>query len=177
MAYEELGSVDTVTLGGVDKATGKKNPTEIEGYLVEVQKRPNKFKPNDPQNFYVFQTQSGMKGVYAKAGIDSVLKGAQLGAMTKLVATNETLDTGKGFPMKVFKGYQDKTNTVEVTAYSSIPTSHNNIVDEDQTLDDYGMVSEPVMERPTRPSTPAKPPSAERQAEVQALLSGARRSK
>ncbi len=171
MAYEEIGSVDVVVLGGVDKTTGRKNPTELEGYLVEIQQRPNKFNPNQPQNFYVFQTQAGLKGVYAKAGINSVLKGAQLGAMTKLVATGETLDTGKGNPMKVFKGFQDKKNTIDVTTVQLTTTDDTESYESEEAEVE---ADEPVLPPPARPARAAAAPSAANQAAVQALLSGAR---
>lgn len=177
MPYEELGSVEVVVLGGVDKASGKRNPSELEGYLLSVEQRPNKFNPAKPQNFYIFQTKEGNKGVYGKAGIDSVLKGARLGAMTKLVATGQTLDTGKGNPMKVFKGFQDKTNTVDVSAIDFSTESHS---DAEADIAEYDAVEEDHVEAysaiaPSRPIARPSAPSADKAAAVQALLSSRRK--
>lgn len=170
MSYQELNNVKTVTLSGVDKQTNKKNPTEIEGYLIRVERRPNKFDPNKPQNYYVFLTPEGERGVYAKAGINSALKSARLGVMTKLVSTNETLDTGKGFPMKVFKGMQDSTNTLDQDTLESysVPTSFIVSEDEEESVVE-DEVQEPVMERPKAPARAASV-DVSRQAKIQALL-------
>lgn len=175
MPYEELGSVDTVSLGGSDTKTGKANPTQIEGYLVSVEQRPNKFNPSKPQNFYIFKTKSGLKGVFAKAGIDSVLKGAQLGAMTKLISTGETKDTGKGFPMKVFKAYQDKTNTVDTGLYAAAASNDDESEDTGNEEYDSSSESDESQEeappaRPTKPAQAAKSPTAESIARMQAAL-------
>lgn len=170
MAYEEISDVKVVVLGGTDKKTGKPNPIQIEGYLVRVEQRKNKFHPDVPQNFYVFKTKEGERGVYAKAGINSALKNAKFNVMTMLIATDETLDTGKGNPMKVFKAKQDPKNTYEGSAESAYSDQ------EDTSDDDLFEESTPMDEAPTaRPNPPARAaqaPSAERQKRVQDLIAG-----
>lgn len=180
MAYEALGEVTVVTLGGINKTTGKKNPTELEGYLLGIEDRANKFNPGKPQKFYLFQTKDGEVGVYGKAGIDSVLRGARLGAMTKLVSTGETLDTGKGFPMKVFKAFQDKTNFIDIgptnaPAEAAAQDSYTGI-DEEVAQDDSddSLFDETPPARPVAARTPLATPDAARQAKVQALLAKSR---
>lgn len=187
MAYELLGDVETVVLGGLNKQTNKRNPTELEGYFLRVEQRPNKFNKDKPQNYYVFKTKTGDKGLYGKAGIDREMKKAKLGAMTKVVFTGEKLDLGKGNPMLVFKVYQDRTNAIEVDetpTESSITsaaateedtsTGWSDVDDEpteEALFDDEGAEDEiapPMPKRPTRPVASA--PSAERQAKLQALL-------
>lgn len=178
MAYEELGSVEVVVLGGVDKSTGKANPKELEGYLLGIEQRPNKFNLTKPQNFYIFQTKEGSKGVYGKAGIDSVLKGAKLGAMTKLIATGQTLDTGKGNPMKVFKGFQDKTNTIDVSGVDFSTESHSDsesdASEHDSSVAEIEAYETPVAKAPT-PISRASSSSAASHAAVQALLASRRK--
>lgn len=175
MAYEEISDIETVTLGGVDKRTNQANPTELEGYLVGKEQRPNKFNPGTPQNYYIFQTKHGLQGVYAKAGINSALKNAVMGRMTKLVATGEELDTGKGFPMKVFKSYQDKNNTIDVDSVDLTP-SHSE--EQDDTYDSTGYTP-PVAAAPRAVAPAPRAPlstvaSASKQAEIQALLKSRR---
>jgi len=155
MSYQELGEVEVVVLGGMNKSTGKKNPTELEGYLQRVEKRPNKFNPDKPQNFYVFLTEHGEKGIYAKAGINRVLRNAVYGAMTKLVATDELLDTGKGNPMKVFKAYQDKTNTIDVSASAQVSDSGSY----EETSEEEFEEELPLPPAPKAPVTPRSPAS------------------
>ncbi len=176
MAYEEVSEVSTVQLGGVNKKTGKPNPTELEGYYVGVEQRPNKFNPAQPKNFYKFQTQNGLVGTYASAGIDSALKNAVLGRMTLLISTGEIKDTGKGNPMKVFKAKQDKTNTIDVDNASF---ASDNSSDEYGSTDTYSEPEEVELTPPARPVAPARAatvPSADRQARIQAMLSNKSRS-
>jgi len=172
MAYQELGNVTPVVLGGVNKETRQKNPTELEGYYVGKEQRPNKFNPKQPQNFYIFQTSNGLEGVYGKAGIDKVMKGAVLGRMTKLIATGEELDTGKGFPMKLFKAFQDAEDTIDVSAVT-IPTAINeeeeSITDEE---DEAELVEFPPAVTTARPThTLAKAPTKSTKLTVDELLS------
>lgn len=184
MGYQELGNVRAVTLGGVNKTTGEKNPTELEGYYLRVEGRPNKFNKNKPQNFYVFQTKEGEVGLYGKAGIDREMKKAVAGRMTKVVHTGQTIDTGMGNPMIVFKVFQDRDNTINVDDFNPpAPTASTGSDDSDDdsglhASGDYDSLGEEEDElpppRPQAPRTPASTPSADKQARVQALLAKGR---
>lgn len=189
MGYELLGDVKTVTLGGVNKTTGKKNPTELEGYYLRVEGRPNKFNKDKPQNFYVFQTKEGEVGLYGKAGLDREMKKAVAGRMTKVINTGKTVDTGMGNPMIVFQVMQDRSNTINVDEFNPptptqsagehsdddgeggwAPSGEDEL--EDITYEEVGEDIPPP--RATAPRQPASAPSADRQARVQALLSKGR---
>lgn len=176
MAYEVLDDVTSVKLGGTDKKTGKKNPTQLEGYYLRKETRPNKFNPEKPQNFYVFMTSSGQIGTYSTAGIDREMKKATIGVMTLLKDTGEVLDTGKGNPMRVFQVAQDKSNVLDAESLAS-----SNIVPEEDyegqqdelseiDAEDDEAVEEMPAPRPVAPKVPAKTPSSEQQAKIQALL-------
>lgn len=168
MAFKELGDVTPVVLGGVNKETGIKNPTQLEGYFIRKEERPNKFNPGKPQSFYVFQTKDGDRGLFGKAGIDREMKKASIGAMTKVVDTGTVLDTGKGNPMKVFKVYQDNENTIDV----SLVEDYTQAVDEPETdLDNEDLLDEAP---PARVAAPKKTPVSPDAARVQALLAKAR---
>lgn len=178
MAYEILDDVKSVTLGGVDKKTNKKNPTQVEGYYLRVESRPNRFNPDKPQNFYVFQTAEGQVGVYGKAGIDREMKKATLGVMTLIKDTGQVLDTGKGNPMKVFQIAQDKANVLDadsLAASNVAPQSDEDYVSESEEADEEESIEEAPPARPVAPKVPLKAPSAERQAALQALLSKTRK--
>lgn len=175
MGYEKLSDVQTVILGGVDKKTGKRNPTELEGYFLRVEQRPNKFNTDKPQNYYVFQTQNGEEGVFGKAGLDREMKKASPNAMTKVVHTGTTRDTGKGNPMVVFDVFQDKSNIIE-QAYAQASVDHNS--DEEDSYQETD-VSEEDSYEPTAPTTTtakvapralAKPADLSRQSKVKELL-------
>lgn len=185
MGYQELGDVKAVTLGGVNKTTGQKNPTELEGYYLRVEGRPNKYNKNKPQNFYVFQTKDGEVGLYGKAGLDKEMKKAVAGRMTKVVNTGQTLDTGMGNPMIVFKVFQDRSNTINVDEFNPPAQSESTSSGSDASDDleasgsgDWGDVDDTEEDlpppRPQAPRTPASTPSADKQARVQALLSKGR---
>lgn len=112
MGYEKVSSVATVKLSGVNKLTGKKNPTTLEGYYVRWEPRPNSFNPDKPQKFYVFLTSEGEVGVYGTAGIDFEMKKCKIGQMTKLVNTGKEKPSKLGQPTKIYEAYQDKANTI-----------------------------------------------------------------
>jgi hypothetical protein len=163
MAYEDLVNIQVVSLGGINAKTGKKNPTELEGYYLGSEQRPNKFNPEKPKNFYKFQTASGDIGVYGSAGIDDALKSARIGLMTKLVSTGQVKDTGKGNPMKLFKAAQDKTNTLSVPLGQSEWDGADSDAYEEESSDEVV---------PTRPvaAVTATVPSTEKQARLNAML-------
>jgi hypothetical protein len=107
MAYNEIGEVKIVILGGTNDRTGEPNPTSVEGYFLRTESKPNKFDKAKPKNFYVFSTRDGEVGIYGSGGLDQLMKNAVIGVMTKVTDTGERLDTGKGNPMKVYRVQQD----------------------------------------------------------------------
>lgn len=179
MAYDELGQIKSIQLGGVNTKTGKKNPTQLEGYYIGYEKRPNKFNPDKPKNFYKFQTAEGDVGIYASAGLDKVLESATLGVMTKIVATGETLDVGKGNPMKIFKAYQDKSNSIEVAQRQDAETpvtsdsddSYVETAEAEAAFEEDESEPAPVVSaRPVPPRTVPASINTSQQAKIQALL-------
>lgn len=174
MGYEALGEVKFVKLGGVDAKTGKKNPTEIEGYYHSSEERPNKFNKDKPQKFYVFKTARGLEGIFGSGGLDKLMSGAALGTMTKVVDTGDRKDVGKGQPMKIYKVFQDSGN---LNTSSEVTT---NYVETDYSDDSDLVDEEPTEEtRPTRataPSQPAVAATASNQKRVQDILNRSKRA-
>lgn len=166
MSYELLGEVTPVILGGTNRDTGKANPTELEGYFLRTETRPNKFNKDKPQNYYIFQTQDGERGLYGKAGLDKEMKKATPGAMTKVVNTGKTFDSGKGQPMIIFQVYQDRTNVVQDLGAADSGSSYEDVSDDS----DQGLFEEPTPTPVAAPRVAAAVASATQQSRVQALL-------
>lgn len=172
MAYEKLSDVKPVALGGVDKKTGHRNPTELEGYYIRREEKPNKFNPGKPQSFYVFETKDGQVGLFGKAGIDREMKKASIGVMTKVVDTGKTLDTGKGNPMRVFEVFQDSSNSISVE--ERVAAIEEGFDDEPEAEEDEEQEAAPValpVRAPTRPAAV----STDTVSNAQSLLSRVRR--
>lgn len=125
MAYEELVSLDTdavISLGGIDSETGKKNPTELEGFYLGYKEVPSKKSKTGFSKIHVFQTAKGNIGLWGKTNSDQQLATGVLGRMTKVTYLNKvTLPNGN--PMHKFKVFQDAANTIEV---GNLPTGATN---------------------------------------------------
>jgi len=172
MAYEQLNETQVISLGGVSQKTGKKNPTELEGYYLGSELRPNKFNPDKPKNFYKFQTASGEVGIYASAGLDKIMQGARVGLMTKVTDTGKTRDVGKGNPMKIFSVAQDKTNVIDVGGSNTI--TPNDYSDDEIFDDEDGSTDEVAPIRARAPLTTTNVPGVDAQANLRAKLAKTR---
>lgn len=153
MAYEKLSDVKPIALGGVDKKTGKKNPTELEGYYIRREEKPNKFNPGKPQSFYVFETKEGPQGLFGKAGIDREMKKAAVGVMTKVVDTGKLLDTGKGNPMRVFEVFQDSSNTIDVAELAAQAEAPSDEPEQDDDNEELASFASTPVRAPSRPAS------------------------
>lgn len=179
MAYQEVNdlSVDNATaLGGVNRKTGKKNPTTIEGYYLGSRKTDSPKAKSGFAYIHVFQTKTGNQGIWGKTDLDRKILAVNPGTMTCVTFTG-MLKTPNG-EMYKFKVQFDASNTIEVGGW-------NDKQDEDQESDDnapsnsYGGGSDDeetgdnddVQEDTYRPSKVASSSSAEdRRAKVQALI-------
>lgn len=179
MAFKQVLDLDadvTVALGGVNKKTGKKNPTQVEGYYIGVRSVESKKSKSGFSNIYFFQTQEGMIGVWGKTDLDRKMNQVKPGTMT-LVKQSGTVPTPNG-DMYKFTVAVDTDNTIEVdilsnntgNAAANDETTPYASDDDEDSLDDEA-ADEVVHARPTSPAKPATAPDANRQARVQALLS------
>lgn len=117
MAYETLPDLSagvTISLGGVDKKTGKKNPTEVEGYYLGSRQTETK---KGPATLHFFQGSKGNVGVWGKTDMNKQLANARVGAMTKVSYTG-MVATSKG-EMYKYQAQQDRSRTIEVGDLSS----------------------------------------------------------
>lgn len=185
MAFKEvldLSCDTTISLGGMNKKTGKANPTKIEGYYLGKKEVEDRKKKSGISYIYAFQTPKGNIGVWGKTDLDRKMLCAPTGAMLR-VTQSGIVPTPNG-DMYKYKVEVDVDNTIDVPHVQ--PTSRVNdayeantytsVDEEEESLDAEEIaVDELTYARPKAP-TPKPAPSAERVARVQALLSGARKN-
>lgn len=117
MGFKEIVSLDadvTIALGGKDKKTGKKNPTEIEGFYLGSRQVKSPKSKSGLAYIHFFQTAAGNVGVWGKTDLDRKLIGVTPGTMT-LVAFDKMVPTPNG-DMYKYKVAVDEDNTIEVSA-------------------------------------------------------------
>lgn len=134
MGFKEVTTLDadtTITIGGVVKKTGKKNPTNIEGfYLGKREVTGGKFtRPGKKDSIYFLRTADGNVGVWGKTDLDRKMNSVTPGAMIRISYAGTT-PTPNG-DMHKYKVEVDMSNTIEVDDYA---TTTN--VDEDNAEDD-----------------------------------------
>jgi hypothetical protein len=172
MGFEyDDGSTSIVVLGGVDKKTGKKNPTELIGYFLKSETINTKFgeKP-----LYVFKTSTGTKAIIGTGNLNKIMASKVPGLLTHVIDTGEKRDVGKGNPMKVFRVGQDPSDSMD--APRAQEASFEEVADEEVSSLEEETVEE-LPASPTPPAQPAKTPSADKQAQLRALLNKAKASK
>lgn len=176
MSFKEVLDLECDTafgLGGTDKKSGKKNPTQVEGYFIGSKEIPDKFSKTGTGYLHVFQTEKGKVGVFGKTDSNRKMKGVAPGTMTRISFTG-TIPTKFG-DMAKFKVETDESNTIDVDLASATTTPANNYTEDASDSDDVNAddepLDEPTLPRPSRPAQAAQAPDAARQARVQALLS------
>lgn len=135
MGYKEVTTLDadtTITIGGVVKKTGKKNPTNIEGfYLGKREVTGGKFtRPGKKDSIYFLRTADGNVGVWGKTDLDRKMNSVTPGAMIRISYAGTT-PTPNG-DMHKYKVEVDMSNTIEVDDYATYTASN----DEDNAEDD-----------------------------------------
>jgi len=184
MAFKQVADLDcdnTTAIGGVDKKTGKKNPTTIEGYFIGTRSVASKKSLDGFCSLHVLQTQKGNVGVWGKRNLDQKIKAVTAGQMIRIsfVGMVET----KFNPMYKYSVEIDSDNTIEVNAETKKPqygdeenTEEYAAAEETDLDDDDAALDEVKAARPTQPAAKAQTPSPERQRAVQELLRGKRAS-
>lgn len=189
MAFKEISSLEsenTVALGGINKKTGKANPTKVEGYYLGKRQVEDRKKKSGFSFIYYLQTPKGNLGVWGKTDLDRKMAEVTKGAMIR-VTQNGTRNTPNG-DMYIFKVEVDNDNVLD-----SVPADQNTFGESGEAEEDnsaYGGGEEeetgvdedetPLDEAPparaAAPRQAAKTPDAARQAKVAALLNGSRKS-
>jgi len=180
MAFEEIKSLDcdtTISLGGTNKKTGKKNPTQIEGYYLGSRTVADQKKKSGVSYIHVLQTKDGNTGVWGKTNLDNKMKSVTPGFMIRI--TQSGMQSTPNGDMYLYKVEVDKENTVDVAGLNDANNSDaDNAADyeaeEEAGLDeDEAPADEVPVSRPSPSQRPtANAPDAARQAKVQAMLAG-----
>lgn len=142
MGYEDVGLQcdETVSLGGINRKTGKANPVKIEGYFLGTRKVPDEKKKNGFSYIYVLKTSKGNVGVWGKTNLDRNMEAAQKGLMT-LITQNGMQETKNGSMYK-YRVQQDKTNAIDVQE-ALIADAPSLEADSDSIADSYFQDVEP----------------------------------
>lgn len=167
MSFKEVTSLDaevTISLGGVNKKTGKKNPTSIEGYYLGHRIVENK---KGEGKIHFFQTPKGNVGVWGKTDSDRKLSGVTPGTMTR-ISFDKMQPTPNG-EMYKYKVEVDGDNTIEVAGLSSASddSGSSSTVDDDNGYSSDADTSDDSDSLPYGASQ-----AVERAAKVQLVLNG-----
>jgi len=139
----DLSADTTISLGGTNRKTGKKNPTSVEGYYLGSRQVKDKKKKDGLSNIYFFQTSSGNIGVWGKTDLDRKMSSVTTGTMTR-ASFDKMVPTPNG-EMYKFKVEVDDSNTIVVAGSNqSVAVSSSSYnddsgpeLDEDDEIDSY----------------------------------------
>lgn len=183
MALQEVVSLEadiTLSLGKLNKKTGKTDPKSVEGYYLGNREVDTKLGKS---LIHFFQTSKGNVGVWGATDLNRRLASVSPGTMAKAEFVG-TKPTPRG-DMRAFKVYQDKANFIDVevnteapVAYDDAASSYDNTNDsEDDSSDSSYEANDDLPQGNTyvaaptlQASTANKTTALERAAKVQALL-------
>lgn len=163
---QDLSPDTVIAIGGLNKKTGKKNPTSLEGYYLGKRSVDDKKKKSGLSYIYVFQTSKGTVGVWGKTDLDRKMGAAVIGAMLRVTSIG-TVPTPNG-DMYKYKVEIDTDNTIEVTGADSHSAADDSSTETSDTSEEsYDSDTTEEDDSYARVTAAA---SAERQAKVKALL-------
>ena len=180
MAFKEVSNLDaetTIALGGINKKTGKENPTSITGYFIGTRDVETDF---GPAKLHVFQTDRGNVGVWGKTDLNRKLTSVTPGVMVRATQNGQVKVPGRN-PMYKYKVEVDTDDSIEVAMSSVVAEDYaeendetfgaiDNSYEETEIDAEEETFDEPVVVRPVAAKKAATAPDAARQAKVKALL-------
>lgn len=176
MGFQEVQTLDadnTIAIGGVNRKTGKKNPTKAEGYFLGTRLVESKKSKSGKAAIHFLQTPEGNLGVWGKTDMDRKLTQVKPGTMIE-ISFDKMTPTPNGSMYK-YRVRFDKNNTIEVagsdldSAYEA-QSSQNEDEEFTQTTEDNDSYAS---EEDTQSAALA---IAERKAKVEALLKNKNRA-
>ncbi len=190
MAFKTIVVLDadvTISMGGTNKKTNKKNPVRVEGYYLGSKTVADKKKKSGQSYIHIFQTAKGNVGVWGKTNLDNQIINVPPGTMTRATVTGMR-STPNG-DMYVFQVEVDLENTVEAPEQATIAAANNAASDDgdgqeagsydSSGQDDDAPDADDQPEDQEAPEAIAPPPqaksNAERNARVNALLGNKRK--
>lgn len=171
MAFIEVETMDcdtTTKLGGINKKTGKPNPTSLEGYFKGTKDVTTSM---GPAKLHIFKTRNGTVGVWGSAQLNQKLSSVQTGVSTRVTFTG-TAKVPRG-NMSTFKVEVDPSNTIAVSSEASQADSDYASEDsyEETSLEsDDSSLDEVAYSAPVAPAAPAQTASAAQKAKIEALI-------
>ena len=190
MGFKEIADLDcekTTALGGVDKKSGKTNPTTITGYYIGTRDVASPKSKGGVAKLHVFQTKNGNVGVWGKTNLDQKMLGVQPGVLTKVDFTG--MVQTKNNPMYKYRVACDESQQIEVNTaapeaaedeaganagaedFSNDAAGYDD--PEEAGLEDEEPAADEITPpRSAPPKSKAAAPSPERRAAVQNLLNG-----
>lgn len=170
MAFETLFDASNATVFKFDN-----KGDELVGYYMGSFDHEGDYGPTKK---HIFDTANGAVCVFGQRNLIQTLPTVKPGTMVRLTYTSDLEPKAKGRqPMKLFKFEQDRKNTrevagVELEATAAADVANYEPIDtsEDDALDTVAPA------RASRPTIPARTPSAAQQAAVRATLGGAKRT-
>lgn len=120
MSFKEVQTLDadtTISLGGVDRKTGKKRPTQIEGYYLGKREVDSPKSKSGKASLHFLQTSKGNIGVWGKTDLDRKLDAVAPGTMVR--ATFTGMQGTPNGEMYKFKVEADESNTIDVADLSA----------------------------------------------------------
>ncbi len=177
MGFKELASLDadvTTPIGGVNKKTGKKNPSSVEGYYLGTREVESKKSKNGLSKIHFLQTDKGNVGVWGKTDMDRKLDGVTPGCMIRITHTGmQPTPNGEMYKYKV---EVDEDNTIQVSSnrISSLGGSEDSSDYDSESLESYEDTEDQGYEEEDNAAqlAAAAKSSAARSAKVAALLKG-----
>ena len=173
MAFKPLPTLDsdvTIALGGVNRKDNKPNPTSVTGFYLGAKEVPSAMSSTGKCFVHIFQTETGNVGVWGKTNLDRALATAPKGMLLRATYTGLQKNPPKGrSPAYLYSVEADDSQTIDVNGMAAPAATDEYSSDySDDVADDVD--AEPAYAAPRAPATPARAPTADQTARVQALL-------
>lgn len=143
MSFKEVQTLDaavTIALGGRNRATGKENPSSIEGYYLGRREVASRKSKTGLCFIHYFQTPKGNVGVWGKTDLDRKLGTVPVGAMTR--AAHVGMQATPNGDMYKFKVEVDTDNKVEVAPFEATESEGSEENEQYGNDEDYGTEEE-----------------------------------
>jgi hypothetical protein len=169
-AVLDLNAEVTISLGGINKKTGKANPKSVEGYYLGKKSIEDRKKKSGVSYIYILQTDKGNVGVWGKTDMDRKMLSVREGEMIRI--THSGMAKTANGDMYKYTVEVDSENTIQVLGSSSVSSSSDDEApsyDYDEELDSSN--DEEDEEISYAASKASELAASERRAKAAALLS------
>lgn len=176
MAFKSVLDLDadiTVSLGGTNRKTGKKNPESVEGYYIGSRKHDSPKAKSGFSYLHIFKTEKDNVGVWGKTDMDRKILAISPGTMARVTFTG--MQPTKNGDMYKFRAEVDEDNTIDVGGLANEPSYQDpldeaeNVESNDESEDEPGTAYSNY-EAPTAAPAQVLAPRKNSLKEVQALL-------